>query len=99
MVVYKKQLEITLMMGLWEPETCRVKIKEIIAQNKELHQLVTLLQYIDLYLPLQHSEVNGIHATRRNRTRNPSKLTDANPSHADRAATGTSTIRYNEANN
>ena len=27
MVVYNKQLEIPLMMGLWEPETCRVKIK------------------------------------------------------------------------
>jgi len=25
MVVYKKQLEIPLMMGLREPETCRVK--------------------------------------------------------------------------
>ena len=24
MVVYKKQLEIPLMTGLWEPETCRV---------------------------------------------------------------------------
>ena len=33
------------MMGLWEPETCRVKIKEINTQNKELHPLVTLLQY------------------------------------------------------
>ena len=34
-----------LMMGLWEPETCRVKIKEINTQNKQLHPLVTLLQY------------------------------------------------------
>jgi len=45
MVVHKKQLEIPLMMGLWEPETCRVK-KEINTQNKELHPLVTLLQYV-----------------------------------------------------
>ena len=34
------------MMGLWEPETCRVKIKEINTQNKQLHPLVTLLQYV-----------------------------------------------------
>ena len=34
MVVYKKQLEIPLMMGLWKSETCRVK-KEINTQNKE----------------------------------------------------------------
>ena len=48
MVVYKKkQLEIPLMMGLWEPETCRVKIKEIKTQNKQLHPLVTLLQYVE----------------------------------------------------
>ena len=33
-------------MGLWEPETCRVKIKEINTQNKELRPLVTLLQYV-----------------------------------------------------
>jgi len=33
------------MMGLWETETCRVKIKEINTQNKQLHPLVTLLQY------------------------------------------------------
>jgi len=33
------------MMGLWEPETCRVE-KEINTQNKELHPLVTLLQYV-----------------------------------------------------
>ena len=46
MVVYKKQLEIPLMMGLWEAETCRVKIKEINTQNKQLHPLVTLLQYV-----------------------------------------------------
>jgi len=47
MVVYiKKQLEAPLMMGLWEPETCRVKIKEINTQNKELHPLVTILQYL-----------------------------------------------------
>jgi len=32
-------------MGLWETETCRVKIKEINTQNKQLHPLVTLLQY------------------------------------------------------
>ena len=44
MAVHKKQLEIPLMMGLWEPETCRVK-KEINTQNKQLHPLVTLLQY------------------------------------------------------
>jgi hypothetical protein len=45
MVVYiKKQLETPLMMGLWEPETCRVK-KKINTQNKDLHPLVTLLQY------------------------------------------------------
>jgi len=46
MVVYKKQLETPPMMGLREPETCRVKIKEINTQNKELHPLVTLLQYV-----------------------------------------------------
>jgi len=34
------------MMSLWEPETCRVKKKEINTQNKELHPLVTLLQYL-----------------------------------------------------
>jgi hypothetical protein len=34
------------MMGLREPETCRVKIKEINTQNKELHQLVIILQYL-----------------------------------------------------
>ena len=45
MVVYKKQLEIPLMMGLWGPETCRVE-KEIDTQNKELHPLVTSLQYV-----------------------------------------------------
>jgi len=33
------------MMGLRQTETCRVKIKEINAQNKQLHPLVTLLQY------------------------------------------------------
>ena len=44
-VVYKKQLELPLMMGLWEPETCRVE-KEINTQNKQLHPLVTLLQYV-----------------------------------------------------
>jgi len=33
-------------MSLWQPETCRVKIKEINTQNKELHPLVTLLQYV-----------------------------------------------------
>jgi len=36
---------ILLMMGLREPETCRVK-KEINTQNKVLHPLVTLLQYV-----------------------------------------------------
>jgi hypothetical protein len=46
MVVYKNQLGIPLMMGLWEPETCRVKIKEINTQNKQLHPLVTLVQYV-----------------------------------------------------
>jgi len=45
MVVHKKHLELPLMMGLWEPETCRVK-KEINTQNKEVHPLVTLLQYV-----------------------------------------------------
>ena len=48
--IYKKQLEIPLMMGLWEPETCRVKKgnkeKEINTQNKQLHPLETLLQYV-----------------------------------------------------
>ena len=34
------------MMGLWEPETSRVKIKEINTQNKQLYPLVILLQYI-----------------------------------------------------
>ena len=34
------------MMGLWEPEICRVKIKEIKTQNKPLHPLVTVLQYV-----------------------------------------------------
>jgi len=33
------------MIGLWEPETCRVE-KEINTQNKELHLLVTLLQCV-----------------------------------------------------
>ena len=41
----KKQLETPLMMGLWEPETCRVN-KGNNTQNKELHPLVTLLQYV-----------------------------------------------------
>jgi len=45
MVVHKKQLEIPLMMGLWEPETCGVE-KEINTQYKDLHPLVTLLQYV-----------------------------------------------------
>jgi len=37
------------MMGLWEPETCRVKIKEINTQNEQLHLLVTLLQYVQKF--------------------------------------------------
>ena len=44
MIVYKKQLETPLTMGLWEPETCRVKKGN--TQNKQLHLLVTLLQYV-----------------------------------------------------
>jgi len=52
MVAYKKQLEIPLMMGLREPETCRVKIKEINTQNKQLHPLVNLLQYTSLRFSL-----------------------------------------------
>ena len=54
MVVYKKQLEMPLTMGLWEPETCRVKIKEINTQNKQLHPLVTLLQHVQKMLGMNN---------------------------------------------